>query len=111
MGGVRRNGTQSLPSRIAQVQRKRVANKLEQNVAVRLVHNCVLRHGLAVVVGRVEVLPLEYLDSRVLELGLEMDSFHWHTSIASVAIASVAAQRSERSMTTAYTVSVTFAVP
>src|ERR1017187_1855751 len=111
MGGVRRNGTQSLPSRIAQVQRKCIANKLEQHLAVRLVHNCILCHGLAIVVFGVEVLAVESLNHFVRQLGLDIDSFHWHPSIAAVAIASVAAQRSERSMTTAYTVSVTFAVP
>lgn len=85
----------------------RVVNKLEQHVAVRLVHNCVLRHGLAVVVGRVEVLPFESLDSCVRQLGLEMDSFHWHTSISSFVAASMA---EHWSMTAAYTVSETLAV-
>src|SRR5258708_3129697 len=67
---------EGLPSRIAQFQRKNIANKLEQHFAVRLVHNCVLCHGLAVVVWLVEVLPFESLDDCVRQLRLEMDGFH-----------------------------------
>ena len=76
MCGIRGDRTQGRPSRVAQAQRELVANKLEQHVAIRLVHHRVFRHWLAVIGRVVEELPFESLDDCVRQLGIETDGFH-----------------------------------